>query len=197
MSISPWIMLWFQPRKTLRNQLEKDPYHSLIFLAILTGILNGCAWISYAWEKYPFADSLQRTNLVIASFSIGILLALFHLYFAGWLYRWTGSWIGGKGTFTELKCAVGWSFYPFIVTGVIGFLQNFLPIPVTIQAFIGIGFFLASIWALYILFSLIAEAHQFSLGKGALTFLLALMTLLTATFILSITWYLYRFLLLA
>jgi hypothetical protein len=191
--MAPWITLWFQPRHTLRKQLLQDPHHALIFLAVMAGLLNGAGWITYTWAKYPFADSLQRFNLVLASLCAGVLYSVFHLYLFGWLYSWTGSWIGGEGKFTECKCAVGWSYYPFILSGCVGFLQGIESFSPTIQTALGMIFIILSIWSTVILFLLIAEAHRFSFSKGIFTFLLSLMVLLCALFVLALGSAIYRF----
>jgi hypothetical protein len=191
--MSPWITIWFQPRHTLRKQLLQDPQYALIFLAVLGGLLNGYGWIYYSWQAYPFADTLQRFNLVLASLCAGVLYMVMYLYLFGWLYSWTGSWIGGQGDFTRCKCAVGWSFYPFIVSSCFALIQVTEQFPPNIQTALGMITFILSIWAIVILFALIAEAHQFSVGKAIFTFLLSLMVLLCGAFVLAVGSAIYRF----
>lgn len=190
--MGPWLTIWFQPRHTLRKQLLQDPFQSLIFLAVLAGLLNGLSWILYAWNLYPYADRLQRFNLILASLCAGIIYSVVNLYLVGWLYTWTGSWIDGKGTFTDLKCATGWSYYPFIVTGFFLLLPQLFSFPNDIK--IGMNIFggILGLWSVIVLFQLISEAHGFSFRKGFLTFLLSLLVVLFAVFILTISTAIYR-----
>ena len=114
-----------------------------------------------------------------AAYGIGLF------YLVSWLYTFCGRWIGGKGTYTEVKCAVGWSYYPFIVSGVIGlFSYYFIYVP-WLQGFFGLASTIAFIWGLIILFKTVAEAHRFGAWRGVGTVVIALAIVFGVMMILS------------
>ena len=171
--INPWKQIWTEPRKTMRSILSTDPKKTIIWLAIIGGILGALTYVlSLHLSQPPRIDHLYDLRVV------GILIAggiagLIHLYFGGWLYRLTGSWIGGKGSFTDVKSAVGWSNYPYIL-GSLFALLGLLSIPhLWLQSLFGLFNFVILIWGLIIFLQLLSEAHQFSIWKGILTVLIA------------------------
>ena len=171
--INPWKQIWTEPRKTMRSILSTDPKKTIVWLAVISGILGA---LTYAYSLK--VSQPQRVEHFHALPMLGILIAggisgLIHLYFGGWLYRLTGSWIGGKGSFTDIKSAVGWSSYPYIVGSLFGLL-GLLSIPhLWLQFIFGLINFVVLIWALFIFLNLLSEAHQFSVWKGVLTVLIA------------------------
>jgi hypothetical protein len=170
-SINPWLGIWTQPRKTLRSILNSNPKKIIIWLAIIGGIFSGFTLFSNNWFQ-PKAVSyylLIFCTLVIAGAIIGII----HLYLAGWLLTMTGAWIGGKGNFTEVKCAVGWSNYPFIIADILAILVVLATKILWLKFLVSIVYVIVGIWAIIIFMKLIGEAHQFSAWKGLLAFVIA------------------------
>jgi Yip1 domain len=170
--INPWLKIWTEPRKTMRAILSTDRIKNILYLAIVGGILAG---ISFALSLQKNPPNIKTMSAVpfISLLIAGGLLGIFNLYFGGWLYRLTGSWIGGKGDFTDLKCAVGWSNYPYIIASLFSII-SLLSIPnIWLQGFFGLLNFIAVIWGVVIFLKLISEAHQFSVWKGILTVIIA------------------------
>src|ERR1700722_12611370 len=118
-NINPWVQIWTHPRNTLRTILSTDPQKVIVWLAIIGGILSGLSFAALGWHFTK--NALYQTFLILTMMIVGGLFGIALLYFFGWLYTLTGSWIGGKGGFTDLKCAVGWSNYPFIISNLLSF----------------------------------------------------------------------------
>jgi hypothetical protein len=168
--INPWARIWTQPRKTMRYILNTNPKRVIIWLAIISGILGVISLVFMGLK--PFKNISHHIPLLIVAIIIGAILGVISLYFSGWLLKLTGSWIGGKGNFTEVKSAVGWSYYPAIISHIFSILQllssfRWLQVIFSMIAS-GIG-----VWSFFIYLGLIGEAHKFSTWKGFLTILIA------------------------
>jgi hypothetical protein len=172
--INPWKDIWTQPRATIHHQLEKNPREWIVILAIVNGLLSGVAWWTTLWTKYPdkplYHSPLFVTLLIIA----GAIMGLISLYVGAWLYRMTGKWLGGKGDYTDVKCAVGWSAYPYLISGIFSILNA-----LTVEKYPAISFIFGiiavvlMIWALIISLKMIGEAHKFSAWRALGAVLLA------------------------
>lgn len=177
-SANPWVNIWVRPRQTMRAILNTNPRRWIILLALLSGLVSTLV----LWLEYPQRQDYHQPIFIIALLVFGSLVGLLHLYFASWLLRLTGSWIGGKGTFTEVKSAVGWGYYPFIVVGILNILALLL-FKYPVLYFVMIMIYLAvAIWAMIIYFKLLGEAHQFSAWR-ALAAALIMSALVFATVI--------------
>lgn len=165
-NLHPWLSIWVKPRATMRKILDTNPLSAIIWFAIIWGVISGFSMINHMWNRYTEHPEF-RSVLYAASFLIGgAIFGIIFLYFAGWLYKLTGSWIGGKGTFTQVKCAVGWAYYPFIISTIFGLLVLlFIGFPwlVTVLGFLQLA---TLVWGFVIFLNLLAEAHNFSVWRA-------------------------------
>lgn len=157
----------------MRSILSTDPKKIIVWLAVISGILGALTYVFSLKVSQPQRIDHLHSLLVLGILIAGGISGLIHLYFGGWLYRLTGSWIGGKGSFTEVKSAVGWSNYPYIVGSIFGLLGLLFISHLWLQLIFGLINFVILIWGLVIFFKLLSEAHQFSVWKGILTVLIA------------------------
>lgn len=172
-TINPWLTIWTRPRQTMRHILNTDPKGVIVWLAIISGILSGLTILGNLWLKYPHSQPLRYGITLFFAVIFGAILGIFHLYFNGWLYKITGNWIGGKGTYTEVRSAVGWAFYPFIITSIVQVLNFFLYRYPVLYYLLAIINFILIIWSVIILIKLIAEAHQFSAWRSLIAIIIA------------------------
>lgn len=186
-NINPWVNIWVHPRKTLRAILNSDPKKIIIWIALLSGILSGLAYILSLWAEFPQKPLFHGIVFIFAVLVVAALMNVVFLYFGGWLYKLTGSWLNGKGSFTDLKCAIGWSNYPFMtfsILNILYFLSLSLP---WLQVILSLCMLVVMAWGFVIYISLINEAHQFtSWWKGILTFAIAVILLSVAFLILAL-----------
>jgi hypothetical protein len=171
-NINPWLKLWTKPRGTLRAILATDPKGVIIWLAIIAGVLSALSFAIVSW--HPPKESSYRLWLLLAMVIGGGIIGIIHLYFVSWLLQLTGSWIGGKGNFIEVKCAVGWSNYPFILADIFAILSVLSTHLIGLKALFALLNLIAAVWGLIIFMKLIGEAHQFSAWKGVCAVLIAL-----------------------
>lgn len=173
-NINPWLQIWVHPKKTMRLILDTNPRRIIIWLALIGGIVSTFAWISYIWATHPNLQDLNKTYPVIILLIGGSAAGLIHLYVAGWLYRLTGSWIGGHGSFTDVKCAVGWSSYPFILANSANILSLLSFSFMWARIFFGLLDALVALWGVIIFLNVLGEAHRFSAWRALLAVIIAL-----------------------
>ncbi|MFZ0565466.1 MAG: Yip1 family protein [Chlamydiales bacterium] len=184
--INPWVSIWLHPKKTMGYLLATDPRKYILWLAIIGGILSSIPWINQFWIQYPENKSLIRILVIFITIIIGGLIGIAYLYLGGWLYKLTGSWLGGKGDFIQAKCAVGWANYPFIVASLFA-LFNLAVIPNPwLQGIMGLLYVILVIWAFIIFMNLLAQAHQFSAWKSLLSFFITLFLVFAALMVIAL-----------
>lgn len=181
---TPFLSLWIHPRRTIRNILSTNPLRMIIPLALLNGVISGISWVAFFWARFPYQEQYQHAFFVIGLILGGALFGLFNLYFGALLYQWIGSWIGGKGHFRDMKCAVGWSCYPFIVASLFAFLSYILSAHISLSFFFALLHVVTLTWAFILFLHLIGEAHQFSAWKALVTLLIAFVFLFLISLIL-------------
>ena len=183
--IHPWGQLWIHPRKTLRKILDSNPFRAILWLAFIGGVVSAFTWIAMLWMLYPLREVFRHIMFTSGIMLFGGSLGLIMLYFGGWLFRLTGSWIEGKGSFTDVKCAIGWSNYPFIISGILATL-SYVAVPhFWFMSVIGLAQITAIVWAFIILLNLIAEAHRFTLFRAFCTLLIGLALIFVALLVIS------------
>ena len=105
LSASPWISMWTNPRRTIREIVDRDPKRHVLVLAAVAGIgkaLNNAVQQS-SGDDHAF---LSIFLTVVIGGTIGGILSL---YIFAALLSWTGNWIGGYGDSSEIRAAIAWS----------------------------------------------------------------------------------------
>lgn len=174
------------PRQTLKELLASNRKKPIIWLALITGLLNGIASIFLVWGKYTGQSTFQHFSVIVSNLVLGMIVALVYLYFMSLVYKWIGSWIDGKGSYQELYFAVGWSFYPWSVTALFGILNMIFTQDPQVQAIISLVYAILSIWALVIFLKLMGEAHHFSAWRALLTIAITLAIILAIVLIVGL-----------
>lgn len=107
---NPWFSMWLHPRQTIRQIVEADPEHLVLFLAAAGGIVQGFANA----ESKSSGDKMSLAAVLLISLIVGPLMGVFGLWLSGLLLRWTGGWIGGQADARRVRTAVAWSNVPMV-----------------------------------------------------------------------------------
>lgn len=179
-SANPWITIWRHPRQTMRAILDSNPERQVILLTVLGGISQSLdkAMLKNMGDKFPFPLVLALCLIV------GSLGGLLSLYLSGFILKWTGGWIGGKGSAREIRAALAWSNIPSICVLAIVIPEIFVfgkelfqsntplldssVILISVFTILSIAEFIIGIWSCYITLVCISEAQQFSVWKALL-----------------------------
>lgn len=182
--MNPFITIWFSPKRTIRGIVDQNPNFLVLFLALATGA------VEVAMQGVTLASSANAPLLwtIIVCAVIGGILGLIGLYFFGLLYRWIGSWFGGKATGPEVRAAIAWAKVPtFVIFGIwlliylIGgdVSRALTEAPGSVSAGTAallLGQVVSSlwfgIWGFIMLCLMLGEVHHFSGWKGLVTVLI-------------------------
>lgn len=171
----PWFFIWVKPRSTIRAIIDSDPEKYVLFLAILAGIVR----VLDQTSERGYGDILPFAAVLILSVLFGGAAGLISLFISGAVFRWTGSWFGGRASSKEVRAAVAWSSIPSISMLLIWVLliavygkEMFTSVTPTIDnsPYILLCSALPSLvlilWAFILLLLTISEVHRFSIWKA-------------------------------
>jgi hypothetical protein len=180
---NPWFTIWLNPRKTMREILDSDPTRMVIVLSVLGGIAES---LDKAEAKH-MGDKLPLPAILAICLILGPIGGLLSVYFGGAIIKWTGSWIGGRGSTTDIRAALAWSNIPIIwalllvIPKILLIGQDlFTSTPILDSAptlkmlFIvfGLADLVIGIWSGFVTLKCLAEAQRFSAWKALLNIIL-------------------------
>jgi membrane protein DedA with SNARE-associated domain len=173
--LNPWLSIWTRPRATLRQILDTNPRAWVHRLAILGGIGE---FIGTHIPDSPPMPHLSPMEMLGTKCVLGILGGLIGLYLGSFVVWMTGRWIGGQGTFVQVRAASAW---PNVLTvwGALLWLPLFAylgleGVNVGPESFfddsVGLMLFLpilalggvVIVWRIVVFLKCLAEAHRFS-----------------------------------
>ncbi|MFF2481229.1 Yip1 family protein [Paenibacillus sp. NPDC058071] len=196
--VDPWLTVWVRPRQTIRSLLDKPGSTAgMLAVTVGAGILNA---LERMGEKgMPFS--------IFQAIVGGTFTGLLMFFLFGALIKWTGQWLGGKGSHRDVRLAIAWGSYaPAILTGGIWLVKLMLfgkdglaedPLlpddsTVTYLLFILLEILkiVAMFWIVVLGLKAIGEAHRFSAWKalGTIAIICAgiLILLLLSTVIITV-----------
>lgn len=179
--LNPWTSVWISPRKTVRHAIEHKLLKFVTILSIFTGIF-------YALDRAVVSNvgnDLSMMNILLMCFIAGGIGGIVGLWIHSGVFYYIGKWIGGKGSFEDMRLAVGISYIPLSVGLIIWIIDLFVlgdalfsdMIEISIgqsiwSIFSGIIVVVFWVWSVFILIKGIAVVHRFSSWKGLLTVIL-------------------------
>ena len=176
--VKPWFTIWIRPRETIRHLVDSEPKYSVFLLAILLGfeVLLGFTSSNY------YADRMPLLEMIIYIILWAPLYGLFHWFIYAILLFKVGQWLGGVGTFSELRTTVAWSAMPLfwgmllwvptiIILGEGAFSVNLPSIGSIAMVILIVVWILKQaflIWYLVVFVVGIADVHEVSIWKSLL-----------------------------
>jgi hypothetical protein len=200
-SLNPWISIWIEPRATMRQILDTDPKRLVILLIALSTIAST---LDYALGS-PMALEHGLPAVFIGAVVVGALAGIVSLYVFGYLIKWTGSWIGGKGDVVAIRASMAWAGVPTIY--LLGFYMVLMLVygssihqidPETMMATPGIlpALFakvglqvVIGIWTMFISFKTLGEAQGFSAWKAVLNYFLSTLVIIVPAIVIMLVVY--------
>ncbi len=184
LSGNPWLKMWVRPRDTVRSIVKSDPNYRIWWLAAAYG--------------FPMLLNMAQSFSLSTTFSLGVILILAAVLAApigmlgfmiiSALVQWTGRWLGGVGSYLEIRAAVAWSNVTNIGTSILwlvlvcvfGWQVFFKTFPQS--PFIGASLAVVSsvflletvlsIWSFVLLFQSLAEVQKFSVWRAIVNIIL-------------------------
>lgn len=175
-----WLRLWVAPRKAFREILSTNPYRVIIWFALMSGILAALITLELLWAQEPERIDFHSPLFIAALLIAGMIFGIVQLYVVSWLYQLSGSWLGGKGSYVDVKCAVGWGMYPIIVSHLFALSSPYFMVHPLFSMILSLLSIIIGIWAIVMFISFLAEAHKFSPWRALAAILLALLLIFVA-----------------
>jgi hypothetical protein len=151
--------------------------------------LYGFPMVLQLAQNMAFGFSYSLVGIVIGAIFLALLAGMVGISIVSAVIYVTGKWVGGKGSFLQVRSAVSWANITNIVTillwGVLIayfrhdlFTDTFITAPFTQrESMMVMGIFLTqtamSIWSLVLLIQSVAEVQEFSSAKAVLNLLLS------------------------
>ena len=200
---NPWINIWFNPRRTIRQIVDLNPSYYVLPLALFSGVANT---LDTAIGR-SLGDRIDPTLLILIILILGPLGGLLSLYIGGAILQITGSWLGGKANSEEVRAAIAWASVPSILIFCLDLLFILMvgleaftsetPIlearltgsPVLAALYLFIAFVLAiagiilGIWSFVLLLKCLGEVHQFSAWRALAASLIPAVAILLPLFL--------------
>lgn len=108
---NPWLTIWTKPRDTMAQIARENPNRSIW---VLSGIYGFCSLMNL-FQSIALGQVMAPLGIVI----LAALLAPFwgYLNFSvwSWFVSFTGKWLKGQGSFTEVRSAYAWSSVPMLI----------------------------------------------------------------------------------
>jgi hypothetical protein len=184
--VNPWKGMWTNPKKTIRAVVTHDPRYRFITLCIV----NGLPAMLQVAQNMSLGFSYSLVGIVLGSIFLSLFAGMIGITVASGILYLTGRWIGGMGSFLQIRCAVSWSNLTNIVSILTWavliamfdkalFTDLFETASFTQkESLILMGVFLTqttmSVWSLVLLVQSLSEVQGFSSWKSILNILLSL-----------------------
>jgi hypothetical protein len=186
LDVNPWIGMWLRPRETIRAVMNYNPKFRFVLLSIFYGLPMAYNMA----QNYSLGDRLPLWAIVLGGLLLSGFMGALAITIGAALFTWTGRWIGGKGNFDKVRCALAWSsgvpntvvvaIWAILIAifGSQAFSRMFAEtVFVGYQAGVVFLVFLIEsivwVWGFVMLFKSLGEAHGFSSWKAVLNVLIA------------------------
>ena len=175
---SVFLSIWLKPRETIRAIIETNPTKYVLLFAMLVGVGQALDRAS----SRNLGDSISLIGILAICIILGPIGGIVSLYIGGALYRWSGSWIGGKANEEEVRAAIAWSSVPTIFAMILWIPELLIfgeemftsstprmdanPLLAILLLGFSVIEIIVAIWALVVLLKSLGEVHQFSAWKA-------------------------------
>ncbi len=189
---APWLTIWTEPRRTIRQIVDRDSSHGVLLIAALAGALST---LEARWMAMPTHPAGVTWPLFVAiSAGFGALLGIVALYIDGFLLKWTGAMLGGVANYAEVRAALAWSEIPAIAAVVIGIVAVLLGVAgpmapgMSPMARRGTGLELLHLalgaWSFVLSLKCLGEVHRFSAWRALGSIIVLLLAIVVVIFVL-------------
>ncbi len=181
---NPWLKMWTRPRETIRGIVQDDPRYQIWRLAAVYGF----PMLLHLAQSFSLSASTPLYMILLGSAILAAPVGMLGFMITSALIHWTGRWLGGVGSFLQIRAAVAWSNVTNLGTGLLWlvlvgafgwqvFFKTFPQSPFTgvSLAVVGIVFILQtvlSIWSFVLLFQSLAEVQKFSVWRAIVNIIL-------------------------
>jgi signal peptidase I len=176
---SPWIGVWFTPRRTIERLVEARPTRHVRLLAVLGTLASIYSQIVVVDGSGRFLDWQVAPFFVL----LCALVGLASLYVDALTLSWIGRLLGGRAPALHLRAVFAWSMLPTILGGVvvlaIGAGNSRLVTPDLVPPLVAAS----SLWSVVVFLLMLGRVEHFGIARTVLTYLLNLALAVAVAFV--------------
>jgi hypothetical protein len=192
-----FLEMWTKPRKTIEKLMDINNRYGFVSLCFFYGFVQAIHFSQILSLSAGF--DLWKILLLVLVFAIPLGAAYF--YVSAFIFYWIGKFIGGKGSFLDIRCAISWSnVTQVVITALIVMMlavfqndffskqfvdQTFENWPLVFVIIFLVGEVVLSIWTFIIFVGAIAAAHRFSIWMSLLNLVLVIALYLCLVFVIG------------
>jgi signal peptidase I len=106
---SPWLSIWFHPRRVAERILKTSFGWQVLLLAALGMISQIASELVFA---FGLPAALPAWRIIAGVILIGAAAGVLLLYLTACFLKWTGSWFGGRASMATIRAALAWGGVP-------------------------------------------------------------------------------------
>jgi hypothetical protein len=180
LSMNPWTGMWVRPRETIRAIIQMNPNYMYPLLCFIYGF----PMILQLAQNFSLGDRFPVAGILASALILAIVLGAVMINIGAALVSWTGKWIGGTGTFQQIRSAIAWSNMPSVVYIAIWLINvavfgsrifkkefaemTFVGHELSIIFITAVIQLVVAVWTLIILLKALGEVQGFSAWKALL-----------------------------
>ena len=194
--LNPWISIWQKPRATIQQIVDANPYgtnsrRTVLLLAALGGFSQK---LNEATADSRGDDGTGIVSIVLWAALAGAFGGIIGLFVFGFLVHWTGGWLGGRATGTQIRSALAWGqvptiwalllWIPFLALAGEEMFTTATPrldeaglLVSTLMVSLGVLGLVIGLWSLVVLSKCVGQVQGFSAWRGLGNLLLPLAVL--------------------
>jgi hypothetical protein len=185
LEIKPWLSIWVKPKQTVRALINYNVKYRFFVLSLLYGLPT----MLQMAQNLSLGSVFSLPAIILASLILSPIFGCLGLLLCTAFITWTGRWLGGKGSFLEMRCGVSWTNATNLVTVLVWgaliaqfkeviFYEGFARMPMTVNeaSCLSVYFFIqlvVAVWSFVLLLYAVSEVHRFSIWKALLNIVIA------------------------
>jgi signal peptidase I len=173
---SPWLSVWFKPRRVVERILATNSGRSVLLLAAL-GMMSEIAAQLVIVSGLP--GVLSGGRIVFGVIIVGAVVGIAALYLSACFLKWAGILFGGGASMAKIRAAVAWGGAPFAV-GIPVCLIIFVPLALSQPAerpLVAVVFYVIlvvlGLWAFILMLWMYGRIQRFGFWRTIGSFVVA------------------------
>ena len=166
LKINPWVRMWTEPKKTIRQIVKTNPKRGFYLLATFAFLSTFFGMARGYYTELNLSFLLALILAVIVAPLAGAII----FYFYGWILYITGRWLRGKASKLEIRALIAWASLPSAAFTLLYALYLFFfphalfgPVSASGPAiFLAVAGVIAGIWSFVLFYATVEEVQHFS-----------------------------------
>ncbi len=165
-----WLSFWGSPRAAIRSIVESNPRYGVFYLVAIFMLQN----LFFYANWWSLGITIPVYAIILGALVLSPFIGMLWVYFAGWIFYFTGRWLNGKAHASYLRTALAWSKIPVIFNLLMWIILILLDPKMAFilngkgsaAIWINAVNLVTGIWSFILLVQCIREIQNFSIGRS-------------------------------